>query len=177
MRQAPVRRWKRVRDDIRKAVEKEGYDHKRGVFVQAFGSRALDASVLQLPSVDFVEYEDERMIRTVDAIRADLTENGLVLRYRVEKTNDGLRGKEGSFLACTFWLAECLAHQGRLEEARQVFDVATATSNDVGLFAEEYDVEHGEPLGNFPQGLTHLSHIAAAVAMAARQGYDLLSQG
>jgi GH15 family glucan-1,4-alpha-glucosidase len=177
MRQAPVRRWKSVRADIRKAVEKEGYDHKRGVFVQAFGSKALDASVLQLPSVDFIEYEDERMIRTVDAIREDLTENGLVLRYRVAETNDGLQGKEGSFLACTFWLAECLAHQGRLEEARQVFDVATATSNDVGLFAEEYDVEHGEPLGNFPQGLTHLSHIAAAVAMAARQGYDLLSQG
>ncbi|MGN6756707.1 MAG: glycoside hydrolase family 15 protein [Thermomicrobiales bacterium] len=177
MRQAPVRRWKSARAAIRKAVEKEGYDHKRGVFVQAFGSTALDASVLQLPSVGFVDYEDERMIRTVDAIRDDLTEHGLVLRYRIEQTADGLRGKEGSFLACTFWLAECLAHQGRLEEARQVFDRATATSNDLGLFAEEYDVEHSEPLGNFPQGLTHLSHIAAAVAMAARQGYDLLSQG
>ena len=102
-----------------------------------------------------------------------MQQDGLLLRYRVDQTDDGLTGEEGVFLACSFWLAECLARQGRIEEARVVFDQATATSNDLGLFAEEWDQHACEMLGNFPQGLTHLSHIAAAVALAARQGYDI----
>ncbi len=106
------------------------------------------------------------MIGTVAAIRDELESDGLVLRYRTEDTADGLSGRKGSFLACTLWLAECLAEQGRLKEARTAFDRVLATSNDLGLFSEEYDTKRSEMLGNCPQALTHLSHISAAVALA-----------
>ena len=162
-RAAPVRRWRSTRRAIREAIEQRGYDARRGVFVQTFGRKALDASLLLLPSVGFVDYGDERMVRTVDAIQADLDRDGLILRY---EASDGLDGEEGTFLACTFWLAECLARQERGGEAREVFDRAVSTANDLGLFAEEFDPRAGEMLGNFPQGLTHLSHLAAAAALA-----------
>ena len=167
LRKAPVKRWEKTRDEIRRTVESEGYDEERGVFVQAFGKKALDAALLLIPSVEFVSYDDERMVRTTDAIREELEVDGLLLRYRPdEEMRDGLEGEEGVFLACSFWLAECYARQGRLEEARAVFDRTVSTGNELGLFSEEYDPKAGEMLGNFPQGLTHLSHIAAAVALA-----------
>jgi GH15 family glucan-1,4-alpha-glucosidase len=162
-RPAPVRRWTAARARIRRAVETRGFDSRRGVFVRAFGRRAMDASLLLLPSVGFVDYRDERMLRTVEASRKELDRDGLLVRYRAP---DGLPGQEGAFLACSFWLAECLARQGRCDEARAVFDRAASTANDVGLFAEEFDTGSNAMLGNFPQGLTHLSHIAAAVALA-----------
>jgi GH15 family glucan-1,4-alpha-glucosidase len=168
MRRAPVDRWKRTRREIRKAVEEQGYDRRRNTFVQAFGSRELDAALLLLPSVGFVEAADPRMVGTVDAIRAELDADGLLLRNRTEGEASGEGkggGREGCFIACTFWLAECLAEQGRIEEARQAFDRAAMTSNDLGLFAEEFDTRRGEMAGNFPQALTHLSHISAAVAL------------
>lgn len=161
MRKAPERRWKKARDEVREAVESEGYDAERGVFVRSFGSGDLDAVLLLLPRVGFVDYRDERMVRTVDAIREELDDGGLLRRYRGEG-NEG----EGAFLACSFWLVDCLAHQGRTEEAAEVFDRAIAAGNDLGLFPEESDPKTGEALGNFPQGLTHLSHIVAAVALA-----------
>jgi GH15 family glucan-1,4-alpha-glucosidase len=161
-RKAPTRRWTKVRDEIREAIEDRGVDRRRGVFRRSFGSRQLDAALLLIPSVGFVDYDDDRMIRTVDAIREELDHDGLVRRFR--ETADG-KPKEGTFLACTFWLTECLAYQGRVDEARDVFDRAVSTGNDLGLFAEEFDPVKGEMLGNFPQGLTHLSHIAAAVAL------------
>jgi len=164
MRRAPERRWKQSRDEIQAAVESEGYDEERGVFVQAFGSKELDAALLLLPEVGFADYKDERMIRTTDAIREELDDGGLIKRYRVE---DG--EQEGAFLACSFWLAKCLVHQGRLEEAGKVFDQAVSTGNDLGLFSEEYDTGTAEMLGNFPQALTHLSHISAAVALSGHQ--------
>jgi pentatricopeptide repeat protein len=171
MRRAPTKMWEKTRDEIRAAVESEGYDKERGMFVQAFGSEELDAALLLLPSTGFIDYEDERMVRTTDAVREELDDDGLLLRYRTGKgLKDGLEGEEGAFLACSFWLAECLAHQGRVEEAREVFDRASSTSNDLGLFSEEYDTQDGEMLGNFPQALTHLSHIVAAVALAEHQG-------
>lgn len=173
LRTAPLRRWKQVRNEIRTAIEEQGYDQKRGIFTQAFGSHALDSALLLLPTVDFVAWDDPRMVRTVDAIREELDEGGMLLRYRREKTDDGLSGQEGAFLACTFWLAECLARQGRLEAAREVFDRVASTSNDLGLFAEEVDPRTGDLLGNFPQGLTHLSHIAAAIAIAEHQERDV----
>ncbi|HEX2397050.1 MAG TPA: glycoside hydrolase family 15 protein [Solirubrobacteraceae bacterium] len=166
MRQAPLRRWKKARDEIRMAVEEKGYDSDRGIFVQSFGSQELDAAVLLLPTVDFVPYRDERMVRTADAIREELDCNGLVRRY---KSKDGLRGRDGPFIACSFWLAECYSHQDRPEEARAVFDRALATCNDLGLFSEEYDPDADEMLGNFPQGLSHLSHITAALAIASHR--------
>ena len=173
LRQAPLRRWKSVRTAIRAAIERDGYDKKRGIFVQAFGSTALDSALLLLPTVDFVAWDDPRMIRTTDAIRTELDDNGMLLRYRVADTHDGLRGKEGTFLACTFWLVECLARQGREDDAREIFDRVASTSNDLGLFAEEYDTRNREMLGNFPQGLTHLSHIAAAVALEQERRYEI----
>jgi GH15 family glucan-1,4-alpha-glucosidase len=162
MRKAPERRWKKVRREIREAVESEGYDEERGVFTQSFGGKDLDAALLLLPRVDFVGYRDERMLRTTDAIREDLDDDGLLKRYRSGGP------QEGAFLACSFWLVECLAHQGRTEDARAVFDRTLATANDLGLFSEEYDTKANESLGNFPQGLTHLSHISAAVALAGQ---------
>ncbi len=163
-RDAPLEKWRRARDEVRQAVERDGYDSRRGVFIQAFGHPVLDSSLLLLPLVDFVAFDDERMIRTTNAIREDLMEDGLLRRYAPD--GDGLEGREGVFLPCTFWLVECLAGQGRSEEARAAFDRALTTGNDLGLFPEEYDTETGELLGNFPQGLTHLSLITAAVALA-----------
>lgn len=154
--------WSGERDRLRTVIETHGYDRERGVFVQRFGSTALDAALLLLPGVDFVDWRDERMLRTADAIRHDLTEHGLVLRYR---SADGLSGREGTFLACTFWLVECLARQGRRAEAEALFDNTLRCSNELGLFPEEYDCAAGLMLGNFPQGLTHLAHIAAALAL------------
>lgn len=158
LRQAPLEHWRETRDEIRAAVENQGYDEKRGTFVQAFGSVELDAALLLIPKVGFIDYDDERMLRTTDAICEDLDDNGLLKRYRGDE-------EEGAFLACSFWLAECLAHQGRIEDARAVFDRAASTANDLGLFSEEYDTANFEMLGNFPQGLTHLSHISAAAAI------------
>lgn len=165
LRQAPVRRWKQVRETIRHAIETEGYDAKRGVFTQAFGFTALDATALLIPSTDFVPYDDPRMVRTVSAIRDELTCDGLVMRYDAGLAPDGFTGQEGAFISCTFWLAECLAHQGRMDEAREAFDRAFATDNDLGLFSEEYDPHNHVMLGNYPQALTHLSHITAALAL------------
>lgn len=169
MRRAPVRRWRQARDQVRKAIEKDGYDSDRGVFVQAFGHRDLDAALLLLPTVEFVDWTDERMVRTIEAIREELDAgDGLLYRYR---RDDGLKGREGAFLCCSFWLVECLAQIGEVTDAQSVFDRATAYGNDLGLFSEEVDPGTGEALGNFPQGLTHLAHIDAAVALAeARRG-------
>jgi GH15 family glucan-1,4-alpha-glucosidase len=164
MRRAPTRRWKKTRDEIRRAIERRGYDRKRGVFVQAFDRPDLDAALLLLPRVEFVDWDDERMLRTIAAIREKLDAgDGLLYRYR---RKDGLKGKEGAFLCCSFWLVECLARSGDLPGAREVFDKAVACANDLGLMSEEVDPKRRELLGNFPQALTHLSHIDAAVALA-----------
>jgi len=165
-RQAPVDRWQAKAAEIRAAIELRGYDKDRGVFTQAYNRPALDAALLLLPAFGFVDYADPRMMRTADAIQAELGKDGLVRRYIPETGVDGLPGGEGAFIACTFWLAECLARQGRVDLAREVFARAAATGNDLGLFAEEWDPASGQMLGNFPQGLTHLSHMAAAVALA-----------
>lgn len=162
-RDAPIEKWADTREKVRRAVETKGVDGERGVFIQAFGHSCMDASLLLLPQVDFVAYDDPRMIRTTDAVQAELCENGLLRRYPHGK--DDLQGREGVFLACSFWLAECLARQGRKDQAREVFGDALATGNDLGLFAEEFDPDTHEMLGNFPQGLTHLSLITAAIAL------------
>jgi GH15 family glucan-1,4-alpha-glucosidase len=163
----PVERWIEQRDRIRERVETDGYDRSRGVFRRAFGDRELDAALLLLPAYGFVAYDDPRMVRTTDAIRDQLDRDGLILRYR---SDDGLSGPEGAFVACTFWLATCLAAQGRLDEAHDAFERASATANDVGLFAEEFDHTAGVQLGNFPQALTHLAHIGAATALSRARG-------
>ena len=168
MRRAPVRRWRRVRDEIRETIERRGYDPMRGVFLQAFDRPELDAALLLLPTVEFVDWRDERMLRTTAAVREELDAgDGLLYRYRRE---DGLPGDEGAFLCCSFWLAECLAYQGELEQACTVYDRAVSAGNDLGLFSEEIDPDSRDLLGNFPQGLTHLAHIGAALALATAEG-------
>ncbi len=164
-REAPVNQWTEAREQVRAAIERDGYDRERGIFIQAFERNYLDAALLRMPSVGFIEYTDERMIRTTDAIREGLGVDGLLRRY---DSPDGLPGEEGAFLACSFWLVECLAGQQRFDEAQQVFDRAVATANDVGLFSEEYDVDQQQLLANFPQGLTHLSYVSAVLALQRR---------
>ena len=159
---APLEQWITARDDIRHAIDTEGYDAERGIFVQAFGSDYLDAAVLLLPRVGFVDYKDPRMMRTVDAICRELEVDGLLLRYN---SPDGLPDREGMFLPCTFWLVNCLAHQGRRDEALKYYERAVSCANDIGLFSEEFDVEGEQMLGNFPQGLTHVSQIMARLAL------------
>ncbi len=163
-RKAPTRRWEKARDEIRAAIESRGYDEERGVFVQCFDEPALDSALLLLPVVGFVAFDDERMLRTTDAVREELDAGGFLYRYRQD---DELAGEEGAFLACSFWLAECYARQGRLPQAREVFDRAMGAASPLGLFSEQIDPESGELLGNYPQTLTHLSHVAAAAALAA----------
>lgn len=161
VREAPLDDWRRSRAELHTAIEEQGYDSERGVFIQAFDTPVMDASLLLLPVFGYVKAADERMVRTVAAIRRELDADGLLLRY----SKDGMDGQEGVFLACTFWLAECLAMQGQFKEARSVFQRAASTANDLGLFSEEYDPKKRKMLGNFPQGLTHLSLIAAAQAL------------
>ncbi len=161
LRSAPTRRWTQIRDRIRRAIERNGYDPARGVFVRVFDGKAVDAALLLLPVVDFVAWDDERMVRTADAVRRRLDDHGLLRRYPSRSGSP----REGAFLPASFWLVECLARQGRQEEAQDVFDRTMATANDLGLFSEEFDTLTGEMLGNFPQALTHLSHISAALAL------------
>jgi hypothetical protein len=159
--------WKRAKDEIRAAVLEQGWSDAAGAFTQSFGSDALDASNLMLQIVGFLSAEDPRMLATVDAIDERLTdERGLVYRYRTEEGVDGLAGSEGTFLLCTFWLAQALALAGKVERARAVFERAVAYVNDVGLLAEEVDPETGELLGNFPQAFSHIGLVNAAWAIS-----------
>jgi GH15 family glucan-1,4-alpha-glucosidase len=157
-------RWRRAREEVRAAIEKRGYDEEREIFVMDFDHTDLDAALLRLPVVGFLEWDDERMLRTTEAIRDGLELGGLLRRYDAD---DGMP-EEGAFLACSFWLATCLARQGREEEARAAFDAAEAIASPLGLFSEEYDPDQGRMLGNFPLALTHLSHVEAAVALAGK---------
>lgn len=166
-RHAPVARWRRTREEIREAIETRGYDGNRGCFVQCFDEPQMDAALLLLPIVGFVAFDDERMVRTADAVREELAVNGFLMRYRQD---DSLEDREGAFLACSFWLAECYARQGRLTEAQEYFDRAIGVASPQGLLSEEVDPHTRELLGNYPQTLTHLSHIAAAVTIAEAAG-------
>jgi len=155
--------WDAVRSEIRKAIETQGWSEAAGAFTQSFGSEELDASALMLPIVGFLPGTDPRVRSTVDAIDARLTdERGLVFRYR---SHDGLEGEEGTFLICTFWLAQALAETGELDRARRTFESAIAYANDVGLLAEEVDPASGDLLGNYPQAFSHIGLVNAAWAI------------
>jgi GH15 family glucan-1,4-alpha-glucosidase len=166
--EAPIDRWRSERDACRAAILDRGVNAD-GVLVQAYGDAALDAAVLRIPMVGLLPYDDERVVRTVDALLERLGDDGLVRRYDAD---DGLAGREGAFLACTFWAAQVLARQGRRDRARALFERGLATRNDVGLFSEEHDPERGAALGNFPQALSHLSHIDAALALDGAGGEE-----
>jgi GH15 family glucan-1,4-alpha-glucosidase len=154
-----VKRWGRTRGEIRQAILAEGYDDDIGAFTQAFGERALDASALVIPLTGFLPATDPRVLSTTERIREQLTSNGLVYRYL---SDDGLPGGEGTFALCSFWLVDNLALQGRVDEARQLFERITSYASDEGLLAEEIAPASGELLGNYPQGFTHLALIRSA---------------
>ena len=158
-----VLRWIGERDKIYEEVMEKGWNPKKGSFVQYYGADALDASLLLMPLVKFVGPTDPRWISTLDHIQSELTYDTLVDRYKTDAAApDGLKGDEGSFSLCSFWLVECLTQAGRLEEARLSLEKMFSYANHLGLYAEEVGPS-GEALGNFPQALTHLSLISAAV--------------
>ena len=161
-----VDRWRMVRDDVHRAVCDQGYNAERRAFTQSFGSDALDASLLLIPLVGFLPADDRRVVSTVAAIEKELTTaGGFVMRYAHDDRTpdfDGLPPGEGTFLACAFWLADNLALQGRIGEARDLFERLLAVRNDVGLLAEEYDEDHGRLVGNFPQAYSHVSLVNTA---------------
>jgi GH15 family glucan-1,4-alpha-glucosidase len=161
-----INEWAKAQDEIREMVLRYGWNAGAGAFTQYFGSADLDASNLMLPIVGFLPADDPRMLATIDAIADRLTdERGLVYRYRTEGGVDGLAGEEGTFLLCTFWLAQALAMAGCVERARAVFETAAGYVNDVGLLAEEIDPDTGELLGNFPQAFSHIGLVNAAWAI------------
>src|SRR3954447_1183191 len=160
--EAPLERWQQVRDEIHQEVCEKGYDSERGTFTQYYGSKELDASVLNIALVGFLPGTDERVGGTIDAIRGELGRDGFVSRYSTAETDDGLAGDEGQFLACSFWLVSALARNGRADEARALFERLIGLSNDLGLLAEEYDVARQRQVGNFPQAFSHLTLIVAA---------------
>ena len=133
-----------------------------GVLRQHYDTDALDASTLLAAIFGFLPADDERLRATVDAIAADLTEDGFVLRYRTDETDDGLSGKEGTFLICSFWLVSALAVVGELQAARDMMERLLRVGSPLGLYAEEFDVDTGQHLGNFPQAFSHLALIEAA---------------
>jgi GH15 family glucan-1,4-alpha-glucosidase len=156
--------WARAAEEIRTAILEQGWNDGLGAYTQAFGSSALDASVLRMPLVDFLPADDPRMRATIELIAKELTDDrGFVYRYR---SDDGLAGEEGTFAICTFWLVECLAKLGDTSRARELFDHVVACANDVSLLSEQIDGSKGELLGNFPQGFTHIGLINAAWAIA-----------
>ncbi|MQY11670.1 Trehalase [Streptomyces sp. RB5] len=167
----PVRRWIALRDEIHREVCAKGYDPVRNTFTQSYGSRDLDASLLLIPQVGFLPPDDPRVAGTVEAVRRELCEDGLVRRYPVPADEgtvggDGLPGSEGAFLACSFWLAHDLALIGRTGEAKELFERLLSLRNDLGLLAEEWDPVNARQVGNFPQAFSHVPLIDTALRLS-----------
>jgi GH15 family glucan-1,4-alpha-glucosidase len=163
-----IKRWRKNRDLLRKEILQKGFNKKLNSFVQSYGSKALDASCLRIAFVGFLPLDDPRIVGTIDAIQRDLVKNGLVERYKQTASPDGLKGSEGTFLPCSFWLATCLHLIGRVEEAAAMFDRLLGLCNDVGLLSEEYDAENNRMLGNFPQALSHIALVHTAFTLAGK---------
>jgi GH15 family glucan-1,4-alpha-glucosidase len=160
--EGPIERWRQIRDAIHAQVCERGFDPGRNSFVQAFDSPHLDASLLLIPQVGFLPAEDSRVVGTIAAIERDLTVEGLVMRYSTATNVDALPVGEGAFLPCSFWLADCYLLTGRRREAEALYERLLSLSNDLGLFAEEYDPRAKRMLGNFPQALTHMALVNTA---------------
>lgn len=168
--QGPVDHWRGLRDQVHREICRRAFNPELGSFVQSYGSRQLDASLLLMPLVGFLPPNDPRMVGTVAAVEKRLAADGLVLRYDTTATNDGLAPGEGAFLACSFWLADNLVLQGRLTEARERFERLIGLVNDVGLLAEEYDPRAKRMLGNFPQAFSHVALINTALNLSRWEG-------
>ena len=162
--------WREIADTIHAEVCDKGFDQKRGSFKQHYGSNDLDASLLLIPIYGFLPADDERMVGTVKAVEEDLVHEGFVHRYQTEGGADGLKGGEGTFIICSYWLARVYAKQGRVDEAREIFERLLRIRNDVGLMAEEYDPKTGRQLGNFPQAFSHVGLINTAAEILRAEG-------
>jgi GH15 family glucan-1,4-alpha-glucosidase len=163
----PLERWRKLRDAIHADVCQQGFDPGLNSFVQFYGAKELDASLLMIPLVGFLPAKDPRVSGTVEAIQRHLMRDGFVQRYHPNQDVDGMPGTEGAFLACTFWLADALALLGRTEEARVNFERLLSLCNDVGLLAEEYDPQARRLVGNFPQAFSHVGLVNTAMHLSA----------
>jgi GH15 family glucan-1,4-alpha-glucosidase len=175
----PLEDWRALRDDIFNEVCDKGFNKDVGAFTQYYGSNTLDASVLMIPLVGFLPPSDPRVVSTVEAVQRELVDHGFVLRYRTADDGavDGLTGREGAFLACSFWLVDCLHMIGRAEEAVNLFERLLALRNDLGLLAEEYDPMAGRLVGNFPQAFSHVSLINSAFRLSGTDPLSLVDDG
>ena len=158
----PVDRWRKLRAQIHAEVCERGFDESLGSFVQSYGSKDVDASLLLIPLVGFLPADDARVRDTIEAVERELLRDGLLLRYRTHEQVDGLPPGEGVFLPCSFWLVDCYELLGRHDDAHALFDRLVGLANDVGLLAEEYDPAAKRQLGNFPQAFTHLALVNSA---------------
>ena len=177
--EGPLERWRTLRDDIFNEVCEKGYNEQVGAFTQYYGSDLLDASVLMIPLVGFLAPSDPRVVSTVEAVQRDLMDHGFVLRYRTSDDGavDGLTGREGAFLACSFWLVDCLHLIGREEEAEELFERLLALRNDLGLLSEEYDPPSGRQVGNFPQAFSHVSLVNSAFRLSGADPLAVADEG
>ena len=160
--EGPVGRWRELCAQIHAEVCDLGFDASLGSFVQSYGSKELDASLLLIPLVGFLPADDERVQGTVEAVERELLRDGLVARYRTREGVDGLPPGEGVFLPCSFWLVDCYELLGRHDDAHALFSRLVGLANDVGLLSEEYDPRERRLLGNFPQAFTHLTLVNTA---------------
>jgi GH15 family glucan-1,4-alpha-glucosidase len=163
---ATLERWRRVRDEIHADVCMHGFDRERNTFVQYYGAKGLDASLLLIPILGFLPPQDPRVLGTIDAIQREICSGPYVRRYSTEEGVDGLAGSEGTFLICSFWLVSALALAGRVEEAERNLEQLRALQNDVGLFSEEYDPSGRRLLGNFPQAFSHIGLLHSIFTIA-----------
>ncbi|HEY3942910.1 MAG TPA: glycoside hydrolase family 15 protein [Acidimicrobiales bacterium] len=166
--EGPIDRWRELRSAIHDEVCTKGFNEKKQAFTQYYGCDELDASILMLPLVGFLPPEDPRVVSTVEAVQRELLQDGFVLRYRTSDDGavDGLVGREGAFLACSFWLVDCLHLIGRVDEAQTMFDRLAALATDLGLLSEEYDPVLHRLVGNFPQAFSHVSLVNSACRLA-----------
>ena len=159
-----------MRDEIHAEVLAKGYDAERNTFVQYYGGKGLDASLLLIPASGFLPAEDPRVLGTIEAIQREICDGPFVWRYSTEEGVDGLAGGEGAFLICSFWLVSALAKAGRVEAAERNLEQLMALQNDVGLLSEEYDPQRDRLLGNFPQAFSHIGLLRSLYAISeARQ--------
>ncbi len=168
--EGPIEQWRNLRQTIHDTVCRDGYDPQRGAFVQYFGGKELDASLLMIPLVGFLPHDDPRVRGTVDAIQKDLCHDGFVARYDTRTDVDHLPPGEGAFLACTFWLADALIGMGRVDDGHRVFERLLQLRNDVGLLSEEYDPAKKRLVGNFPQAFSHVGLVNTARNLSRATG-------
>jgi GH15 family glucan-1,4-alpha-glucosidase len=168
---AKAEEWQATAGEIKADILEHGVSED-GVLRQHYDTEALDASVLLAAVFEFLPPDDDRLRATVNAIDSDLTENGFVLRYRTDETDDGLSGKEGTFLICSFWLVTALAIIGELQRARDLMEKLMRVASPLGLYAEEFDADTGRHLGNFPQAFSHLALMEAAARIIVPELID-----